>query len=156
MKKVISILVCLIIISLFTIPVMAEERSVIGINTPSMGIISYEHESANNNSWFIGGLVFLDSSSINLSLSSGGRFYKGRDKDRSYKGLYGNFLYNGDQSPLQPVIGGGVDGVFGYEWRFGEARNTRVFIEAGLTAFYITKTGPAVTPVIGTGFGFNI
>ena len=172
MKKIISLLVCLIIISLFAIPVMAEERSVYGINLPfTTGVISYEKESQKNNSWIIGGLIGInkgaDSDAIDLSLACGGRFYNGANNNRFYKGLYGTLDYSyyywkdpnlpEDQITTWSNYMGGIAGVFGYELRFGETKNPRIFVECGFKANYSPEPyiGFSLGPVVGAGFGFS-
>ena len=169
LKKSFSLL-CFIVLLFISIPVKAEERTMIQIPLPSIGnsqlksfSLGFEKEFTNNYSFLIlSDLYFYQQDyyrkELLIYLLSGMRFYHGSDINRYYLGLYyeQNYHYlqqyqsNIDQSPYNS----GILGTIGYEWRFGASKSPCIWIESGWNTHFI-KTFE-INPVMKIGFGFNL
>lgn len=146
---------------IWTLPCLAGERTVFGINAIVPGLFSIEWENDRNDSWLVGGFVYgvynhiYDGSNVEMNLFAGRRFYKGDNAGRPYAGFYGNFdfEYFDAAEATEHILGkAALYGVFGYEWRLGQQQNTRLIIETGMHIGVPLEVQPFLT----VGFGFNL
>ncbi len=160
MKKIFLCFAVLAMMLVFrTTPAMAEERSVFGFNLPFS--LSYEKEYANNYSWIINGLIYVDNTFTNYDISlfcySGVRFYQGAGPGRIYEGIYGYCSFKGVEAMPSTIESNlGAMGIIGYEYRFGTERNMRVYVEGGLLINDSGTGGVNYNPALEAGLGFEI
>jgi hypothetical protein len=155
-----SFIFFLVILLVWGIPAVGEERTVLGISMPPFGF-SYEKEGADNRSWIVNGLIFVDDTfehyDISLNGSGGMRFYHGDGSFRFYEGAYGLVALKGVEvipNNLSKTVG--FMGVLGFESRFGVDSKARLFVEAGWKFTYTYPDVLGSEPVFGAGVGFGI
>ncbi|HEX3046982.1 MAG TPA: hypothetical protein VHY08_19670 [Bacillota bacterium] len=160
-KKLAYSLSCFLVMLIFLgIPACAEERTVLGISAPPFAF-SYEKEGADNRSWIVNGLIFVDNTfehfDISLNGYGGMRFYQGDAPWRFYEGVYGLVAMKGiEVIPNNVKKTAGLIGALGVEGRFGVDHKARFFAEAG---WKFTYTHPNISEngfTFGAGVGYGI